>query len=185
LDIDQAPPRLEDARLTGASGVPVRLKIPALSENPLTFAINRRAGTAAWKCPTGLSISSDGVLTWQKPTPATHVVKVWAKETAAPIGTERNYTLRISEPPAVIAATVKGKAGISLSFNPATNPAQPGARTTALIGATVEVRTMPNAFVYWPSPIAGTHDIDIRVTDGASNLGGDGRMRVVIEAAKK
>lgn len=182
LDIRPSAPLLEEASYGGASGTPMRLKIPAFSDNPLALSI--RCGINAGACPPGMAITADGMLTWTNPTVGTLIVNVTALDAALRTASSKSYLVRIADPPAVSTTVVRGTAGTFLSFNPATTFPSGTDRAVELTGAPSGMRVVAG-WIEWPKPVAGTYSVKVRLTDKATKLVGEGTVQIVISPAGK
>ncbi|MEI8155990.1 MAG: S53 family peptidase [Burkholderiales bacterium] len=173
----QQPPMVGSATVTGKPGSALSFAVTINATNPVTYAI-----TGA---PTGLTISSSGVINWGSPILGAYTLTVIAKDTKTGLSGQGVYTLKIANAgPVITAPAISGLAGRALSG--AISIADPGATSLSItmsgapLGMGFSLSGQSIGFV-WNSPVAGTYSLTISVVDSAG-LTAKAVMPIVIAA---
>ena len=171
----QAAPVVTASSISGTAGVALSFTASATSKNPVTFSM-----TGA---PSGMAISTTGIVTWASPAAGTYNVTVVAKDTKTSLTGQGVYTVAISAPlpPAVTASTITGKPGTALTFTAAATAPNPVTFTIA--GAPSGMTATTAGVISWPSPVIGTYSVTVIAKDSKTGLSGQGVYTVKIATA--
>ncbi|MBY0463878.1 MAG: S53 family peptidase [Burkholderiales bacterium] len=168
--------------INGKPGVALSFTAAFTAPNAMTYTMSG--------APSGMSISTTGVVSWAKPVLGTYKVTVTAKDTKTALTGQAVYTVNIANTtpaagPVISAPPIAGVAG------------KPVTGTIAItdIGATslqISVTGIPMGMMFsingstvtasWPNPIAGNYTLTVTVTD---NLGRTAKSTVPVTIAVK
>ncbi|MFZ6773011.1 putative Ig domain-containing protein [Undibacterium sp. SXout7W] len=171
-------PKVSTASISGQVGVALSFTVTATSANPVTYSL-----TGA---PTGMAVSTAGVVSWASPVAGTYAVTVVAKDSKTGLSGQGVYTVTVVAAGLTVTAPamtgVAGKAmsgsitisapgatGISLSISNA-----PLGMTFSMSGLTINT--------YWASPVTGTYSMAVSVVD---SLGRKANVTVPITVTAK
>jgi hypothetical protein len=159
----QLPPTVATTTVNGTPNAALSFTVSVSTPNPITYAL-----TGA---PSGMGISSTGVVSWAKPVLGTYTVTVVAKDTKTGLSGQGVYTVKIANAgPVITAAPATGVAGKALSGS--INIADPGATSLSIsisgapLGMGFSVSGLNINYV-WASPVAGSYNIKVSVVDSA------------------
>jgi subtilase family serine protease len=169
-----AAPVVTPASISGKVGTALSFTVAVAASNPVTYTL-----TGA---PSGMAISSSGVVTWATPVVGTYAVTVIAKDTKTALSGQGVYNVTIAQQPApvVLAAAISGKVGTALSFAVAVTASNPVAYT--LTGAPAGMTISSAGVVSWAAPVAGTYPVTVIAKDTKTGLSGQGIFTVAIAA---
>ncbi|PKB20763.1 S53 family peptidase [Janthinobacterium sp. 64] len=170
-----APPVVGTGAITGKVGTALAFNVSVSAPNPVSYTL---AGA-----PTGMSISSAGLVSWAAPLAGTYAVTVTAKDSKTGLSGKGLYTVAIAAPlpPVVTVSSVNGKPGVALSFTATT--VAPNAVTYSLSGAPSGMSISAAGIVSWASPVLGTYSVTIIAKDSKTGLSGQAVATVKIAAA--
>lgn len=168
-------PKVAAASISGKVGTALTFTVAATSDNPLTYTL-----TGA---PSGMVISSAGVVTWATPLAGTYSVTVTAKDSKTGLTGQGVYTVSVAALPApvapvVTAATISGKPGAALTFG--VTVAAPNPVTYALTGAPAGMSINSAGTISWANPQLGTYSVTVVAKDSKTGLSGQAVMTVKI-----
>jgi hypothetical protein len=168
----QAAPVVTSASVSGTAGVALSFATSVKSTNPVVYSVSG--------APTGLSISSTGVLAWASPVAGSYKVTVVAKDSKTALSGQGVITIAISAPlpPTVSSATVLAKPGVALSF--AVTVTSPNPVTYTLSGAPAGMAISSTGVLSWASPLLGTYNVTVVAKDSKTALTGQGVLTVKI-----
>lgn len=168
------PPVVASASISGKVGTALNFTVSVTAPNAVTYAL-----TGA---PTGMTISTAGVVSWATPVAGTYAVKVTATDTKTSLSGSGTYSVTIAPatPPAVGTATINGKVGTALSFQTTVTASNPV--TYALSGAPSGMTISSTGLVSWAAPVAGSYAVKVTATDTKTKLSGSGTYTVAIAA---
>ncbi|WP_343731069.1 S53 family peptidase [Duganella sp.] len=172
----QTAPVVSGATINGKVGTALSFTVAVTASNAVTYAL-----TGA---PSGMSISSAGVVSWATPVAGTYNVSVTAKDSVNGLSGQGVYSVVIaassstspstsktsSTPPVITATTLSGVAGKALSGTIAVKVSNSGAVSLSISGAPLGMSFSAsgmNVAVAWPSPVAGSYTLKVTATDGA------------------
>jgi hypothetical protein len=156
------PPLVSVATITGHTGSVLTYAVSASSVNPLIYTLSG--------APSGMSISSVGVLHWSAPVVGKYSVKVNATDSRTGLSGQGIFTVNIvASGPTITAAAMDGVVGKALtgtiSFADSTSnkllitfTGVPKGVALASSGSTVNVR--------WAAPVIGNYLLGASVKDG-------------------
>lgn len=176
IKIDPAtPPVVTAASITGKVGTALSYKLSYTSANAVSFSL-----TGA---PSGLSIASNGTLSWASPVAGNYSVSVTATDTVTKLTGSAKLSISIAAatPPTVTVSNITGKAGVALSANVSTNSTNPV--TYGLTGAPSGMTISSTGVISWANPVAGNYSVTVNATDSKTNLTGKATISVTISAA--
>ena len=161
-------PVIQNATITGNTGTALTYRIPVASLNPVSFAFS---GTV----PSGMALSSRGVLTWSNPATGTTAVTVIATDTKTNSSTSATITLQIGTAltyngPTITASAIQGSAGTPLTAIINITDNDPGVRAVSVsikgAPAGMSVGSSGQGLLFrWRRPVAGTYNLVITATD--------------------
>ncbi|WMW80039.1 putative Ig domain-containing protein [Undibacterium cyanobacteriorum] len=157
-----APPSITAATISGVSGTALSYTVAATGSNPLSFTL-----TGA---PSGMAISSSGILTWASPVVGTYTVTVTAKDSVANLSSQAVLTIKITAPvpPSITAASINATVGKALSFTVTASGANP--LTYSLSGAPTGMTISTAGAVSWAAPVLGKYSVTVIVKDSKTGL---------------
>ena len=169
-------PQVGSATIQGKVGTALSFTVSTTSANPVSYSL---AGA-----PSGIAISSAGVVSWAAPVAGTYAVTVTAKDSKTGLSGQGVYTVVIAAPsaPVVMAETINGKAGVALSFTVAVSNANPV--SYSLSGAPSGMTISSAGVVSWPKPVAGTYAVTVAAKDSKTGLSGQAKYTVQIGAVQ-
>jgi len=168
-------PVVTSASISGTVGTALSFTVSVTDANPLTYTLGGE--------PSGMAISSAGVVTWPTPVAGTYAVTVTAKDSKTNLSGQGVYTVTIAAPPAptIAAATVTGKVGTALSYVVTATSVDPV--TYSMTGAPSGLVISSSGTLTWASPVAGTYTVTVTAKDSKTGLSGSGVLTVQIAAA--
>ena len=167
-------PIVTSASITGKVATPLSFTVSVSSTNPVTYALSG--------APSGMAISTAGVVTWTNPVIGTYPVTVTAKDSKTQLSGQGIYTVSIAQMPApvVTAAAITGSVGKALSFTPRVTASNPV--TLSMSGAPAGMALSATGVVTWSTPVAGTYKVTVLAKDTKTGLSGQGIFTVAIAA---
>jgi subtilase family serine protease len=154
-------PTVPSAGIAGTVGKALSFSVNATATNPLTYSL-----TGA---PSGMTIASTGIITWNTPTLGTFAVTVTARDTKTGLTGKGVYTISITQSGPVISATrLTGVAGHALTGSIAFTD-----RTGSVLS--IIIRGVPPGMSFavsgnvltakWASPVTGSYSLQMTVID--------------------
>lgn len=171
-----AAPVVSDAAVSGTEGTALSFTVSVKAGNAVTWSLSG--------APSGMSIDSDGVVSWPDPVAGSYSVTFTATDTVTGQSGEGVYTVTIealAEAPVVQSATISGKSGVALSFTVSTTSSTPV--TYALAGAPSGMSIGSDGVVSWSSPVTGTYSVTVTATSTTTGLSGQGVYTVEISSS--
>jgi subtilase family serine protease len=167
-------PIVTSASITGKVATPLSFTVSVASSNPVTYALSG--------APSGMAISTAGVVTWANPVIGNYPVTVTAKDSKTQLSGQGIYTVSIAQMPApvVTAAAITGSVGKALSFTPRVTASNPV--TLSMSGAPAGMALSATGVVTWSTPVAGTYKVTVLAKDTKTGLSGQGVFTVAIAA---
>lgn len=170
------PPVVASASITGQVGTALSFTVSASAPNAVTYSL-----TGA---PSGMTISTAGVVSWSTPVAGTYAVTVVAKDSKTGLSGQGVYTVTVTAPvaPTVTAATVNGTPGTALSFT--VNASGANALSYSLSGAPTGMSiNATTGVVSWTSPVLGTYSVTAVAKDSKTGLSGQAVYTVKIASS--
>ncbi len=167
-------PIVTSATISGKLATPLSFTVSVSSSNPVTYSLSG--------APSGMAISTAGVVTWANPLIGNYRVTVTAKDSKTQLSGQGIYTVSIAQVPApvVTAAAITGSVGKALSFTPVVTASNPV--TLSMSGAPAGMTLSATGVVAWPTPVAGTYKVTVLAKDTKTGLSGQGVFTVAIAA---
>ena len=139
--------------------------------------------------PSGMAISSTGVLSWASPVAGSYAVTVKATNTSTGLSGNAVLTVVIaqatSQAPVVSAPALTGVAGRPLSGSITVSSPAGRALSVSISGVPYGVQFSASGQVlslYWPSPVTGSYTLAITATD-STGLRTQATLRITINAS--
>lgn len=166
------PPVVTAASITGKVGTALSYKLSYTSANAVSFSL-----TGA---PSGMSISSTGVISWANPVAGNYRVTINALDSKTGLTGKASISVVIAAAtaPVINAATVNGKVGSALSYTVTATSSNPLSYT--LIGAPAGMSISSTGVISWASPLAGTYSVTVKCSDSKTGLSGQAVLTIVI-----
>ena len=158
------PPKVTAQTITGTTGKALSFTVSVTASDPLTYSLSG--------APSGMSISSSGVITWSNPAAGTYKVTVIAKDTRTGLSGQGICTVTIARSGPVITATaLTGVAGHPLagtiSFSDSTSNSLGVSIGGIPAGMTLSLSGPGTISIRWSSPVTGNYTLSVTVTDGS------------------
>jgi subtilase family serine protease len=156
-------PVVTSATVTGKVGAALSYAVAVTSPDAVTYSI---AGQ-----PSGVSISSAGVLSWASPVAGTYAVTVTAKDAKTGLSGQGVITLSIasaSTGPVITATAMTGVAGKQLTGTIAIADPGVSALSVTISGVPLGMGFSASGLTLtaiWPSPVTGSYTLKVSVTD--------------------
>ena len=168
-------PVITAATINGTVGTALSFTVSATSSNPLTYSL-----TGA---PSGMAISTAGVVSWATPLAGSYPVTVVVKDSKTGLSSQAVYTvvIAVATAPKVSTANISGQVGVALSFTVTATSSNP--LTYSLTGAPSGMSISTTGVVSWASPIAGTYSVTVVAKDTKTGLTGQGVYTVTVVAS--
>lgn len=160
--VSASAPTITPATVTGTAGTPLTFTVSVSASNALSYTLSG--------APSGMTINSNGVVSWTTPIAGSYSVTVIARDPQTGLSGQGVYTLKIAAPQspimtgvAITGAIVSGKPGTPLSFPVSVTSLH--AVTYALGGAPAGMSIGSSGIVSWPKPVLGTYPVNVTVKD--------------------
>jgi hypothetical protein len=169
------PPVVNGATVKGTAATPLSFTVSVTAIHAISYTL-----TGA---PTGMTVSTAGVVNWASPIVGSYNVTANATDTTTGLSGTGVYSIAIAAPlpPTVTPGSINGTAGSSLSFS--VSVSAPNAVSFALTGAPAGMTIASSGVISWPTPIAGAYAVTVIATDTKTNLTGKGVYTVTIAVA--
>lgn len=169
-------PVVTPASISGKVGTALTFTVSVTAPDPVTYALSG--------APSGMTISTAGVVSWATPVAGTYSVTVTAKDGTTGLSGQGVYSITIAAPaaPTVTAETITGKPGVALNFTATFS--SPDALAFSLSGAPsgMTINSSTGA-VNWPSPVLGTYKVTVSAKDSKTGLIGQAVYTIQIANA--
>jgi subtilase family serine protease len=169
-----APPTVTAASISGTAGVAISHQISVTSPDTTTLALSG--------APSGVTLSSSGLLSWNNPVQGTYTATVTAKDTKSSLSGQGTVKLSIAAAvaPVVSGASISGTTGKALSFSVSVTSANPV--NLVMAGAPSGMALSSAGLVAWSTPVVGNYNVTVTATDPKTGLYGQGVYKVTIVA---
>ncbi len=167
-----AAPQVGAASIKGTVGTALSFTVSTVASNPLSYTLSA--------APSGMSISSAGVVSWATPVAGTYSVTVTARDSKTGLSGQGLYSIVIAPLPAPVLTpgTISGKVGVALSFSAVASSANPV--TYALSGAPAGMAISNVGLVSWAKPVAGLYSVTVTAKDSKTGTSGQAKYTVQI-----
>jgi len=158
------------ASVSGKAGTALSFAVTAKDANALTFTL---AGA-----PSGMTISSAGVITWSNPVAGNYSVTATAKDGKTGLSGQGVISVAIASAtttasgPVIVAPAISGTAGKTLTGTITITDPGVSAISISISGAPLGMLFTANGLTItasWPNPIAGTYSMVVSVSDSAGH----------------
>ncbi|MFZ6755136.1 putative Ig domain-containing protein [Undibacterium sp. Dicai25W] len=168
-------PVVTGGAISGKVGTALSFNVSVTDVNPTTLTLSG--------APSGMTISSTGVVSWATPVLGTYSVTVTATDSKNGLTGKGVYVVTIAAQPAptVPGGSISGKAGTALSFSVTVANSNP--LTYSLSGAPSGMTISAAGVVNWTNPVVGSYNVTVTAKDTKTGLSGQGVYTVVISAA--
>ncbi|HEY6925961.1 MAG TPA: putative Ig domain-containing protein, partial [Steroidobacteraceae bacterium] len=169
-------PVVTPTTIKGTVGTPLSFVVTTTAAAPVSYTLTN--------APSGLTISSAGVIAWGTPVLGTYAVTVTARDTVSALTGQGLLTISIvsPQPPVVAPALITGTAGTGLAFTIAVTDSNPF--TLALNGAQPGMAISAAGLFSWPNPTVGKYTVTVLAKDTKTGLSGSGVLTVNISPAQ-
>ncbi|PRC94097.1 S53 family peptidase [Solimicrobium silvestre] len=166
-------PVVNGGSISGKVGTALSFTVAVTSPDPLTYTLAQQ--------PSGMTISSAGLVTWATPVAGSYAVTVSVKDTKTGLTGKGVYSIVIAAkaPPTVASANINGTVGVALSFG-VTATAPDAVTYTLGSGAPSGMVISSSGEVSWAKPVAGTYAVAVTAKDSVTGLSGTGVYTVTI-----
>ncbi len=158
------PPSVVAASIVGKPGVALSFTVAVTAPNPVTYTL-----TGA---PTGMAISTTGVVSWASPVLGSFNVTVTAKDTKTGLSGKGVISVKIATAgPVITAAAMKGVVGKPLSGSISITDATATSLSISISGVPLGMgfsMSGTRLTASWPKPVLGSYSLKVTVVD---NLG--------------
>ena len=166
----QPAPVVSGGSISGKVGSALSFTVSVNDTNPLTYTLSG--------APSGMSISSTGVVNWATPVAGTYNVTVTVKDTKTGLSGQGVYAVVISAAtpvgPVITAPAMTGVAGKAMSGTISIADAGATGLSVSISGVPLGMSLAPGSgstltlVASWANPVTGTYTLKVTVTD---NLG--------------
>lgn len=169
-----APPTVTSMSISGTAGAALSHQLTVTSPDSTTLALSG--------APSGVTLSSSGLLSWSNPVQGSYTVTVTAKDAKSGLSGTGTVKLVIGAAvaPVVSGASISGTTGKALSFSVSVTSANPV--NLVMTGAPSGMTLNSAGLVAWSTPVVGSYSITIIATDPKTGLNGQGVYKVTIVA---
>ncbi len=166
------PPTLSGGSISGVAQTALIFTAQATDVNAVTYSLSG--------APSGMTVSTAGVVSWVSPLIGTYAVTVIAKDATTGLSGQGLYTVKITAPtaPVVTANSIAGTVGKALSFTVSATDANP--LTYSLTGAPSGMTIASSGLVSWSNPTLGNFSVTVTAKDAKTGLSGSGVYTVTI-----
>jgi subtilase family serine protease len=166
-------PVVNSASIAGKAGTALSYTVSVSDSNSVTYSLSG--------APSGMSISSAGVISWAKPVAGTYAVTVTAKDGKTGLSGSGVLTLNIastssgsstSPGPVVTTSGLSGTAGAPLVGSISVSDPGVSALSLSISNAPLGMMFYPGGSgiaVLWNNPVAGSYSLKISVVDSAGH----------------
>ena len=163
-------PVVTSASVSGKAGTALSFAVTAKDANALTFTL---AGA-----PSGMTISSAGVIAWSNPVAGNYSVTVTAKDGKTGLSGQGVISVTIASAtttatgPVIVAPAMNGTAGKTLTGTITITDPGVSAISISISGAPLGMLFTANGLTItasWPNPAAGTYSLVVSVSDSAGH----------------
>ena len=164
----QPAPAVPGGSITGKVGTALSFSVTVVDSNPLTYSLSG--------APSGMTISTAGVVNWANPVAGSYNVTVTVKDTKTGLSGQGVYSVVISAAtpvgPVITAPPMTGVAGKpmsgTISFADAGATGLSVSISGVPLGMSFSMGSGMSLVASWPNPVTGSYTLKVTVTD---NLG--------------
>ncbi len=173
--IAASPPQVAGGSILGTAQTALTFVPQVTDANVVTLSLSG--------APSGMSVSTAGVVNWSSPLAGTYKVTVNARDANTGLSGQGLYTVTIgaAKAPTVPTASLNFTAGKALTY--CVNASGTHPLTYSLLGAPAGMTIGSTGCVTWSTPTVGTHVVTVTAKDTITGLTGKGIDTVAITAA--
>lgn len=169
-------PVVSPIAVNGTVGSPISFSMAFTSPDPVTWALSG--------APTGMSISSAGLISWPSPVAGTYAVTVAATDSVTTLTGSATATIMVTQSakPIVESITINGQVGKAMIYQvtaKSSNPVSFGLSGAVPTGLAIS----QTGLLTWSQPVVGTYALKVNATDAKTSAVGSGDITVKISAA--
>jgi len=166
-------PTVTPASISGSAGTPLTFTVAVNAANAVSYALSG--------APSGMSISTSGVVSWASPVAGSYTVTVTATDKTSGLSGQGIYTITIAaKAPLVTGGTITGKPNVALSFPIVATSLNPV--SYSLSGAPSGMVISSSGIVSWQQPVVGSYTIIATVKDSKTGLTGQASYSIQISS---
>ena len=165
-------PIVAGTSISGSVGVALLYPLSVTDPNPVTFTLGG--------APSGMTISSAGVLGWSAPVSGSYMITVTAHDAKSGLSGQGVIAVSIAAPraPMVTPANIPATAGKALSFTVSVSAPDPV--NFALSSAPAGMAISSTGVLTWSNPVAGTYGVTVGARDTKTGLSGSAVCTVTV-----
>ena len=167
-------PVVTSATIAGVVGTPLTFTASAVAPNPVTFSLSN--------APSGMTVSSTGVVSWPAPLAGTYSITVSAKDSKTALSGQGVYTITIAQQAAPVVATASATGSVGSAFSFATAVTANNPVTYSVTGAPSAMVISASGVLSWATPVAGNYSVTVSAKDSKTGLIGQGVISIAISA---
>lgn len=156
-------PQVGSATISGRPGVALSFTVAVTGSNPVTYSLIG--------APSGMTISTSGVVSWPSPVLGTYPVTVIAKDSKTGLSSQGVYTVKIAAAgPVITAPAMNGVAGKPLTGTITLSDTGSSSITVTLSGAPLGMMFSVKGttiIANWASPATGSYTLKVSAIDSA------------------
>jgi len=169
-------PVVSPITVNGTVGSPISFSMAFTSPDPVTWALSG--------APTGMTISSSGLIAWSSPVAGTYAVTVAATDTVTTLTGSATATITVTQSPTPIveSTTINGQTGKALSYQVTAKSSNP---VSFSLGGAVPtgLAISQTGLLTWIQPAIGVYAFKVNATDSKTSAVGSADITVKISAA--
>jgi hypothetical protein len=161
----QPAPVVGSASISGKVGSALSFTVSVTDTNPVTTTLSG--------APSGMTISSAGVVTWAAPVAGTYAVTITAKDAKTGLSSQGVLTVKISAAatgPVITAAAMTGVVGKPLTGTIGISDPGVSSLSVTISGAPIGMMFSVTGMTFtatWANPVLGNYSLKISLTDSA------------------
>ena len=157
------PPSVTGANITGTVGTALSFNVAVSAVNPVTYSLSG--------APSGMAISSAGVVSWPKPVAGSYSVTVVAKDSVTGLTGSGIFAVKISSAgPSIVAPAMTGKVGTKLTGTITISDPTATSLNISISGVPMGMTFAVNGLTItatWNAPVAGSYSLKVSAVDSA------------------
>lgn len=175
VTVPASAPSITPTDIHGQAGVALSFSVSVSAANALSYSLGG--------APSGMAVSSAGVVSWAKPVTGSYSVTVTATDTRTGQTAQGVYAITIvtPEPPSVTAATASAVAG--KAFSQAMSYTAPNAVTWTLTKPPSGMVISKAGVVSWPKPVKGSYSVTVTAKDSKTGKTGSAVLSLTVNAS--
>jgi subtilase family serine protease len=155
-------PTVTATNVSATTGQPLAFTVTVTAADPVSLSMS--------SAPSGMLISSTGVISWANPLKGSYAVTVTAKDTKSGLSGSAVCTVTVTQGgPVITAGALTGVAGKALTGTISLSDATSNTITLTISGIPVGVKLTPSGAslaLSWASPVTGSYMLALNAKDG-------------------